>query len=105
MNAAFFVGMRTCDVYPLRVVVKGPAWQVSKVPETIPLRARLSVHVVNVIVGDVFGERFDLVVKRFAVERRLCRFVQGQAAGESCKKLIANAQCYLTYFTGTISPV
>jgi hypothetical protein len=73
--AAFEVGGWACDVGAFGAVVEGCCGRVGEVTEAVPLGPGLGVEVVDVVVGVVFGEGLDLVLKGFAVECWLFGFV------------------------------
>lgn len=51
----------------------------SYVSEAIPLRAALRVHVVDIVVGEVLSQSFDLLLKDFAAESRLVGYIKRKA--------------------------
>ena len=73
VDAASFVGGRTGDVGAFSIVVKRLASHVGKMPEAVPLGARLSVHVIDIIISKVLSKGFDLVMKGLPAERGLGR--------------------------------
>jgi len=77
MDRALVVRRRACDIAPLGPVVEALRLHVREMAETVPLRPALGIHVVDIIVGDVLREHFDLVLEDLAVERWLLWHIQG----------------------------
>lgn len=72
--------------------------------ETIPLSARLSVQLVLVVIGNVLGQSFDLMLELLAIESGYLRSVQWQTVLLRQIEL-PRIRCGSSHFTGTISPV
>jgi hypothetical protein len=53
---------------------------VSKVPEAVPLRARLGIHCVQVVICISFGKSLDLMFEDFATKRRLVWHIEWKAS-------------------------
>jgi hypothetical protein len=80
MDGALFIRIRTDNVVPFGAIVETSRAGMRKVPETIPLRARLCVERVQIIVGDILMKRFDLVLERLASKGGLGRNIEREAA-------------------------
>jgi len=64
-------------------VVERTTGNVSKMSEAIPLRARLGVHMIHIVVGNAFSQRFNLMLKNLATKRGNIRHVERQASSRS----------------------
>jgi hypothetical protein len=80
MDGALFIGIRTDNVVPFGAIVETSRAGMRKVSETIPLRARLCVERVQIIVSNILMERFDLVLERLASKGGLGRDIEREAA-------------------------
>ena len=67
---------RTHDITSLCSVIEALGSHMCEMAESVPLRSALSVHVVNVIVGNIFGKDLDLMLEDFTVKGWLLRDIQ-----------------------------
>lgn len=81
MDRAFVVRRGSDDVRAFGAVVKGACRDVREMPETVPLRSGLRVEMIQIVVGDAFGQGLDLVLESFAAECWLVGNVQGEVDG------------------------
>jgi len=88
------------DTYP---VIEGSTGDMSEVSEAIPLRARLSVHMIHIVVGNAFSQRLNLMLKNLTTKCRNIRHVERQATSQSAMTYQKDHED--TDLTGTISPV
>ena len=79
---------------------------VSDMTESVPLCSTLRVHVVDVVVGDVLGQRLDLMFEGLAAERWCLGNIERKTGDSKVSNCIStNYDQGSTDFTGTISPV
>lgn len=68
MDTILQVGIRALNIVAFDTVVELCCAEVGYVPETVPLGAALGVEGVLIIVGEVFGQDFELVPEFLAAE-------------------------------------
>lgn len=78
VDGALVVCSWSGDVRAFGSVVERTCWDVRKVPEAVPLRAGLCVHVVEVIICDSVDQRLDLMLEDFATKSGLVGYVEGK---------------------------
>lgn len=89
-------------------VVKGCAGEVGAVPESVPLSAALRVEVVEIVVGEVLGERLDVVLEGFTAECRCTGYVEGEAGCDEAGQVRGigeGLERFPSHLTDTISPL
>lgn len=89
-------------------VVKGCAGEVGAVPESVPLGAALRVEVVEIVVGEVRGERLDVVLEGFAAECGCTGYVEGEAGCDEAGQVRGIGEGldrFPSHLTDTISPL
>ena len=64
------------DIGAFGSIVERACWDVREVPEAVPLRAGLRVHVVEVVIRDSVDERLDLVPENLAAKSGLIRYIE-----------------------------
>jgi hypothetical protein len=74
------------------------------VSEPIPLSATLCIQLIDVVIYIIFRQYFDLMVKRFPVERRLTGHIERKTATNQDRTHPTHTESK-AYFKGTISPV
>jgi hypothetical protein len=80
MDGALFIRLGSDNVVPFGAIVETSRAGMRKMSETIPLRARLCVERVQIIVGDILMKCFDLVLERLASKGGLGRNIEREAA-------------------------
>ena len=64
-------------------IVERSTGNVSEVSEAIPLRARLGVHMIHIVVSNAFSKRLNLMLKNLTTKRGNIRHVKRQATSRS----------------------
>jgi len=64
-------------------IVERTTGNMSEVSEAIPLRARLGVHMVHIVVSNAFSQSLNLMLKNLATKRGNIRHVERQTTSRS----------------------
>ena len=64
-------------------IIERSTGNVSEMSEAVPLRARLGVHMIHIIIGNTLSQRLDLMLKNLTTKRGNIRHVERQATSQS----------------------